>query len=99
MATANLTATSSAQIKSTLMPKCRGFKMASLNITSLLKHIDELRVFLNDQNIDVLAINETRLNDSIFDQEVKVQGYDIISRDRSTNGRFGGGVCFTFVQT
>ena len=94
MATPNLTATSSAQIKSTLMPKCRGFKMASLNITSLLKHIDELRVFLNDQNIDVLAINETRLNESIFDQEVKVQGYDIIRRDRSTNGRFGGGVCF-----
>ena len=76
------------------MPKCRGFKMASLNITSLLKHIDELRVFLNDQNIDVLAINETRLNESILDQEVKVQGYDIIRRDRSTNGRFGGGVCF-----
>ena len=66
--------------------------MASLNITSLLKHTDELRVFLNDQNIDVLAINETRLNESIFDQEVKVQGYDIIRRDRSTNGRFGGGV-------
>ena len=51
--------------------------------------IDELRVFLNDQNIDVLAINETRLNESILDQEVKVQGYDIIRRDRSTNGRFG----------
>ena len=68
--------------------------MASLNITSLLKHIDELRVFLNDQNIDVLAINETRLNESISDQDVKVQGYDIIRRDRLTNGRFSGGVCF-----
>ena len=68
--------------------------MASLNITSLLKHIDELRVFLNDQNIDVLAIIETRLNEGIFDQEVKVQGYDIIRRDRSKNGRLGGGVCF-----
>ena len=68
--------------------------MASLNITSLFKHIDELRVFLNDQNIHVLAINETRLNECIFDQELKVQGYDIIRRDRSTNGRFRGGVCF-----
>ena len=76
------------------MPKCRGFEMASLNIKSLLKHIDELRVFLNDQNIDVLAINETRLNERIFDQEVNVQGYDVIRCDRSTNGRFGGGVCF-----
>ena len=67
--------------------------MTSLNITSLLKHIDDFRVFLTDQNIDVLAINETRLNESIFDQ-VKFQGYNIIRRDRSTNGRFGGSVCF-----
>ena len=37
-ATPNLTATSSAPSKSTLMPKCRGFKMASLKIISLLKH-------------------------------------------------------------
>ena len=36
----------------------------------------------------------SRLNESISDQDVKVQGYDIIRRDRSTNGRFGGGVCF-----
>ena len=71
--TSNFAATSSAQIRSTLMPKCRGFKMTSLNITSLLKHIDELRVFLNDQNIDVLAINETRLNESISDQHPVVQ--------------------------
>ena len=63
MATPNHTTTSGARIRSTLMPKCRGFEMASLNITSLLKHIDELRVFLHDQNIDVLAINETRLNE------------------------------------
>ena len=64
------------------------------NITSLLKHVDELCVFLNDQNINVPATNETRLNESLFDQEVKVQGYDIIRHDRSANGRFGGGVCF-----
>jgi len=49
---------------------------------------------INDQNIDVLAINETRLNESICNQEVKVQGYDIIRRDRSTTGRFSGSICF-----
>ena len=57
--------------------------------------MDELRVLLNDQNIDYLAINETRLNEGIFDQEVKVQGYDIINRDRSTNGRIGGGISYS----
>ena len=42
----------------------------------------------------MLAINETRLNGSISDQDVKVEGYDVIRCDRTVNGRFGGGVCF-----
>ena len=74
--------------------------MASLNITSLLKHVDKLRVFLNDQNIDVLAINETRLNESISDQEIKVQGYDVIRRDRSkVLAGLVTAYVFTLVQT
>ena len=75
----------------------RGFKLASLNVTSIIKHIDELRVLLVDHSIDVLAINETRLdstNSTINDNEVHISGYEIVRRDRSVNGRFGGGVCF-----
>ena len=68
--------------------------MASLNITSLLKHLDELRIVLDGQSIDILAINETRLDGSISDQDVKIVGYVVIRRDRTVNGRFGGGVCF-----
>ena len=37
------------------------FKLASLNITSLPKHIDELRVLLSDRPLGSLSINETRL--------------------------------------
>ena len=42
-----------------LIPAIRGFKTASLNIASLPKHIDELRICIKDKEIDVLAINET----------------------------------------
>ena len=46
-----------------------GFKLASLNVTSLVKHIEELRISLLDNNmIDVLAINETRLDSTVSDQ-------------------------------
>ena len=72
----------------------RGFKLASLNVTSIIKHIDELRVLLVDHSIDVLAINETRLDSTINDNEVHISGYEIVRRDRSVNGKFGGGVCF-----
>lgn len=76
------------------LPSTRGFKLASLNIASLPKHIDELRVLLSDSPLDVLSINETRLDDSVSDNEVYIPGYEIIRRDREHNGRFGGGVCF-----
>ena len=76
------------------LPKSRGFKLALLNITSLIKHIDELRILLDSNPVDVLAINETRLDSTINDCEVYISGYDIIRRDRNVNGRFGGGVCF-----
>ena len=56
--------------------------------------LEEERLRLDGQHIDILAINETRLDRSISDQDVNVVGYDVIRRDRTFNGRFGGGVCF-----
>ena len=67
--------------------------MASLNINSLLAHTDDLRVFIENSNIDILAINETKLDFSIDDDQVSLTGFDIIRKDRLHNGRSGGGVC------
>ncbi|XP_068738010.1 uncharacterized protein [Montipora capricornis] len=83
---------------SPILPSSRGFKLANLNVASLVKHIDELRILLTDTPVDVLSINETRLDDSVKDSDVYIPGYEIIRRDRKTNGRFGGGVCF-FVRS
>ena len=46
------------------LPANRGFKIASLNVKSLIKHIDDLRIFLADNPVDVLAINESKLDDA-----------------------------------
>ena len=81
-------------VQNLLLPNRSGFKLASLNITSLVKHIDELRIYLSNNVIDVLAINETRLDSTVGDNEVHIPGYEIVRRDRDSNGRFGGGVCF-----
>ena len=59
-----------------------------------MKHIDELRIVLSNQRVDILAINETKLDGGICNNEVTVEGYNIIRRDRSANGRSGGGICF-----
>ena len=41
--------------------------MAMLNVASLVKHLDELRLMLLDKKLDVLTINETRLDSTISD--------------------------------
>ena len=75
-----------------VLPSQQGFKLASLNINKLITHIDQLRILLAHDEIDILSINETKLNETISDNEVSISGYDIIRRDRITN--CGGGVCF-----
>ena len=56
-----------------LTPAIRGFKIASLKITILVKHIDGLRI-MKDREIDVLAINETRTDDSVPIQSIAILG-------------------------
>ena len=68
--------------------------MACLNKNSLVSHIDDLRVFMSQfKDIDILAINETKLDATIKDGEVHLQGYDVARVDRERNSRNGGGVC------
>ena len=84
------TPTASAQSPLLKLHNSRGFKIGSLNIASLYKHIDELTVFMEKQTFDILALNETRLSDTIPDSLINLPGYDLIRRDRN---RSGGGVC------
>ena len=67
--------------------------IACLNINSLVAHIGELRIFINSTKIEILYIDETKLDQTIFHHEVCLAGYDIIRRDRRVNGRHDGGVC------
>ena len=60
-----------------------------LDIGSLVKHIDQLRINIKNQTVDILAINETRLDDTINDSEIEISNYTLTRRDRS---RHSGGV-------
>lgn len=64
------------------LPSGRGFKIASLNINSLTRHIDELRILLDDYSIDIPSLNETKLDDSIKSCELLYsrQYYELIRR-------------------
>ena len=67
----------------------KGFKIASLNVNSLLKHIDEIRHVLFSTPFDIFAINESKIDESIPDTEISIPGYNLVRKDRN---RGGGGV-------
>ena len=67
----------------------KGFRIAHLNITSIPKYIGQLRIYLVNKPLDILTINETRLDESISNVEVNIQGYNLWRKDRC---RYGGGV-------
>ena len=64
--------------------------MASLNINSLNKHIDELKVLMMHKPIDVLAINESKLDQDDANEFIALTGYIVERRDCN---KHGGGVC------
>ena len=70
--------------------------MALLNIVSLSKHIDEIRLLLENQTVDILALNETRLHPDIPSEFVNIDEYDIVRMDRD---KHSGGVCFYIRRT
>ena len=43
----------------------KGVRIACLNINNLSRHTDELRVIVQNSPLDILAINETKIDGSI----------------------------------
>ena len=57
----------------------------SLNIFSLGEH----RIMISNEESHIIGINETKVDPSIDDSQIIVDGYDVIRKDRDLNG---GGV-------
>ena len=70
--------------------------MGTININSVSKHIDELRMFVDDNPLDVLAINETKLDSYIPVTHVSLSGHTCVRNDRT---KFGCGVCIYIRNT
>ena len=60
-----------------------------LNIESVLGHIDQLRILLDQEKPYIMCPNETKLNLSKSDSLVNVDNYQIVRNDRD---RHGGGI-------
>ena len=67
--------------------------IAHLNIRSLKnkEHYLLVKDFVLKQRLDIFAVSETWLDNSITDTEIELPGYGLFRLDR--DGKRGGGVC------
>ena len=74
--------------------KEKGLKIVHLNIRSLPKKIDQLRLILGSSNIDIFTLSETWLHEHLIHNMYIIQNYQIVRQDRSLNStkKRGGGV-------
>jgi hypothetical protein len=72
------------------LPKQRGFEIAFLNIVRLPKRFDEINFNMSNKLFDIFSFSETRLDSTITDNMINIDGYNVIRKDRDRNG---GCVC------
>lgn len=72
----------------------KGLVLAHLNICSLRNKVHEITRICSLNNIHILALSETHLDNTFDFSELAVAGYRLYRRDRD---RYGGGVAF-YVQ-
>ena len=70
----------------------RGLHFLHINVNSLPSKIDELRDIVRLTKPAILGITETKLDNTVPDEEININGYSILRNDRNRNG--GGVACY-----
>ena len=70
----------------------KGVHFLHFNVNSLLPKIDEVNLIANKSNETILGIPETKLDKTIMDSELNIEGYDLIRSDRNRHG--GSVACY-----
>ena len=70
----------------------RGLHLIHLNINSILSKIDELRVIAKKSRANVIGITESKLDKTVLDEEINIDGYELARSDR--NRHRGGVSCY-----
>ena len=70
----------------------RGLHLIHLNINSLLSKIDELQEIARKTRATVIGITESKLDGSVLDGEINIDGYKLVRSDRNRHG--GGVACY-----
>ena len=86
----------SSQTSTKLFYRKRGLLICSSNAPSLLKHKSEIEMLLRDNKIDILALNETKIDEIVDDSLISIDGY---FHERHDRNKHGGGVLIYIKDT
>ena len=79
----------------------KGLHLCNLNIRHIVPKVDDLRISMAQDNCpDVLGLCETFLSSSVSDNQIALDGFDLIRKDRSdTQTKSGGGIVLYYRQS
>lgn len=80
---------SSSYINSTLRSFSNQLKVSHLNCRSITPKLDELKLILKNNPLDIFSVSETWLSNVVSDRAVAMPGFKLCRNDRSSRG---GGV-------
>ena len=67
----------------------KGFKIAHINVRSLLKKMDQIRLLLQDVKLDVFTVSESWLKSHLDTSLIDLEGYKAFRLDRHTETKKG----------
>ena len=78
--------------------RSKGLHLCNLNVQHILPKLDEFRILLANRNgPDIFAACETFLEPEILDNQIAIDGYDFLRKDRAaTQNKNGGGLILYF---
>ena len=86
--------------KSSDLRKLRGPSFGCLNIRSLVRKIDDIRLFLSQSELNCLCLTESWLNNAISDEEISIPNYNLVRFDRGKGqSKKGGGGLIAYIDT
>lgn len=72
-----------------------GVKIGHLNVNGLLSKMAEVKILLQETNLDILAVTETKISADLVNQ-IEIEGYSLVRKDRNNND---GGVLIYYKDT
>ena len=73
-----------------------GLEVGHMNVNGLRGKLSEVRMLLQNTGLDILAITETKITGDTTDDEIGIDSYCIVRKDRDSNG---GGVMLYYKDT